>query len=796
MKSKNLPVLIALGIFLGFAGIASAAPYNPDAAQMYQRGMDALRNRRLTPAQKQLNELIEKYPDDIFGNMAKLQLAHIYKDLNDHEKAITLLKEIIEKKSNDGNLQNARELLLTILSDLQRFKEAIEILESWKKQNIRVEWVSRKLAAMYLQVGRKDEAWLLLEKLLEQSADRGVFQDFLELAIKTGEVEKLLSTIENRKARYKTYRYLDFVSDCYVAINKKEKAIKLIDESPETPRNTVLLKKLANLQLETQKPEEALITLKKLIKFLPNDWDSIKKAGHCHFLAKRVQEAIATWRSPINNPMMQRREFYQDYTDVLIEHRLYEEALEGFKEARTNLRAPTMFAEEMASVLEALGRKKEALEEYLRVLANGYFKIEVFNKLYESEEKSFSFENRLKELNTQIYSSAIQQALMEIFFRRKGSADVDGLISLLKLTNGTLDDFLFERLRQDAIIYPESFHFKLCDKICDTFSKTTMALRIAILMLDLPDQDHERAKVSFETALKIVESGSVADGELKSKLLVKLAQFAVLQFHDTAKSHELVDMILQTGLINTSMIYAAEAALLKSRLYVYEEDFKKAESILEQYNKLFQESGRDRMFSGDLAAESDMEARLTFEKGVLETHKNNFQEALNLLKEVVEKHPESFWVNDALELALLISRGSTGNFSMLESFLKAKRLNLTGKTKSAIDVLNKEINNQTATSTGILLDMKSMQLSISLDTEKPEELAKKVEDFIEKNPTFHTTADLMCLNMRLKKKLKVSDFKYNAYLQTFVDRFPDDLRSSRFKKRIRSIDAEKQENKK
>jgi tetratricopeptide (TPR) repeat protein len=382
---------------------------------------------------------------------------------------------------------------------------------------------------------------------------------------------------------------------------------------------------------------------------------------------------------------------------------------------------------------------------------------------------------------------------MELYFRRKGASDINDLISLLKLTNGTLDDFLFERLKQDAIIYPETFHFLLCDKICNEFSKTTLALRIALLMLDLPDQDQERAKQSFSTALKIVETGSVADGEIKSSLLVKLAQFSVSEFHNTKKSHELIDMILQTGLINTSMIYAAEAALLKSRLYIYEEDFKKAESILEQYAKLFKESGRDRMFSGDLAAESDMEARLTFEKGVLETHKQNFQEALNLLKEVVEKHPESFWVNDSLELALLISRGSTGNFSMLESFLKAERLNLTGKTDKAIEELNKEIKNQTATSTGILLDMKSMQLLISYNSENPESLAKRVEEFIENNPTFHTTPDLMCLNMKLKKKMKVSDFKFNEYLQKFVDKFPDDLRSSRFKKRIRAKVSEKQE---
>ena len=137
---------------------------------------------------------------------------------------------------------------------------------------------------------------------------------------------------------------------------------------------------------------------------------------------------------------MQRLEFYQDYTTVLIEHQLYEEALKAFDEARKILQQPTMFAEEYASVLDALGRSEEALEEYLKVLGEGFYRQEVFEKLYSAAEKGFDLEAGLQRMRQQSsYNLAILQALLELYFRRASMKDIEEVREIVRGSAGNLD---------------------------------------------------------------------------------------------------------------------------------------------------------------------------------------------------------------------------------------------------------------------------------------------------------------------------------------------------------------------
>ena len=382
-----LPAVLALSpVCVGTAfaqASAPAAPRNPnDAVRLYHEAMNAYSLRHLKAARDHLNELVKEWPDHPLNRRARIELARVCVDLREYDRAIELLSGVAEGPANDGDTVTALDSLVELLFTMQRFKLGVDLLEKRWQANPNDVDLGKNLAKFYLQTGRSEEAQLLLENLLERTSRRDVFADLLKLATKTGTVERLMSAIQQRSARYRAADYLEFVTDCLMSLNRNEEAVKMLRESPETRTDIGLLRKLARLELELKDPAASLQTLRQVEQLLPNDWETSKAAGHCLFLLGKPAEAVEEWRRHLSSQTVPRPDGYQLFTEVLIEHKLYPEALEAFAQARQALGNPVQFAEERAGVLEAMGRHEEALDEYLSAMANGMFKIDIFEKLY------------------------------------------------------------------------------------------------------------------------------------------------------------------------------------------------------------------------------------------------------------------------------------------------------------------------------------------------------------------------------------------------------------------------------
>lgn len=117
-----------------------------------------------------------------------------------------------------------------------------------------------------------------------------------------------------------------------------------------------------------------------ILRILPDEWATLRKMGHCRFIQGRKDEAVAIWRRPQNRPYMPAREFFTEFTTVLAEHQLYDHALKAFEEARQLLQDVTLFSEEKATVLDALGQHEAALEEYLHVCWHREYSSRRFSK--------------------------------------------------------------------------------------------------------------------------------------------------------------------------------------------------------------------------------------------------------------------------------------------------------------------------------------------------------------------------------------------------------------------------------
>lgn len=720
--------------------------------------------RRLKPAREKLDLFIKRAPKSRYNSRARFELARINIDDRNYDAGIEILTALAETTPVDYQIRMARELLIKTLTELQRFKVAIDLLEKWWKANNNDLPLGRQLAACYMQAGRADEGRFLLESLLERTADREVFNDLLKIATRSGGLESLLNSIESRRVRFRTADYLEFSTSCLLALKRDEQAAKTLREAPETKDTPLLLQRLAKLDLDAGRFDLALASYQRLSQLGGSDWENIKAIGHCLFLLKRTPEAIAVWKKPVQTMGFAPMETWSQFTDVLIEHKLYEEALQAFAEARKALGNPGQFAEERAGVLQVLGRKDEALEEYLTALALGMFKPDIFDKLYESRSASFDLTARLQRRLTEMPGAlSLQKALLEVWFRSADPARIPEILGI-GTPGSQFDDILAERIAQALAGFPSPFVRELMIAAIARQRASTLSFKLALQLLDWPDPSAAEIGQTRREAEQTAAIDPPPDAVLKATLQNKLARFLFERQHDLAAARVLCQSVLSLpqGLPITEA--RLESNLLMMRLATIAGDFPTAERCLADARPL-------------IATGSEDAARALVEEAWLLTHKADLQNALLKLKDLTEQHPDSLWLNDGLELALFLTMNSIGSLEPVTKFLAAERLAAAGSLTAALSEL--EQLETVASSTPLGLEAKARRLLLSESVATAATLLPLVDAFVGFHPNHHAVPDLLLLKWHLLKQQGAGRDAISDLLKDFLDRFPGDLRARR-----------------
>ena len=778
LKSTITAVLIGLACLMPFDISFAAKTYSQEASELYSEAVRAYRTRHFNLAKECFYKMIEQYPDDRLTDIARSNLAVLLRDLKEYDKAIEMYKEVIEKSSDEREKVTAKLQLVDVLYTVHRYREGIELLEDWvKKEPQNVELV-RKLAQFYLQSGNKDEAWLLLERFVEKG-EKEAFDDLLDLAIRSGEVDKLLNSLDSHRSRLKASVYSSYLADCYLALGRKDKAIEALKDNKDYEKDISILKKLSDIQISANLIDDAITTLEKLVSYLPTDWQSLRKLGHCYFIKKNKQKAVEVWKRPLRRRYGSSQELYINFTTVLIEHQMLEEALEAFDEARDALHQDTLFAEEKAAVLEALGREKEAMEENLNVLSDGIYKPEIFEKLYKAKIDGFSLENRLNSLNDGNFNQAIIQALIELYFRNAKMADIDKMVALVDSQSAIFfDDLFYDRLRQEALLVPEEFHFALMKRMMEARKNSSLELKLAALMLKMPEYNEKWQKEAFDFAKKAAENKSMADSDLKYELLLKLADFSFNFLKSPKEADNYLSMLINAKVIAPTKKKIIEAKLMSAMLNTYMSDFPKSEEILEEVGSILDRND----YSGGLRRleQEEFLMQQKVEIARLKAHMGQYQEALDSLKDVIENHKEGDWVNDGLELALNITRYSVGDFSAINHKFKAERLSACGEKSQALEEIDAAIKALPASSTYLIADLEADKIMLS-DNINFDDLSKSIMQFLKKYPENLRKADLVEYKIKLMQRSNFSQDKIDEEMRSFIANFPSDLRSGKFK---------------
>jgi tetratricopeptide (TPR) repeat protein len=224
---------------------------------------------------------------------------------------------------------------------------------------------------------------------------------------------------------------------------------------------------------------------------------------------------------------------------------------------------------------------------------------------------------------------------------------------------------------------------------------------------------------------------------------------------------------------------AVEAAIFKAHLFICEEKYKQAKSLLDQNHQNVKKA-TENFFAADPIGENDYIAHILLELAFLAANQGDLQKALDTLKIIVEKYTDSVWCNDALSEALFITRTSVGDFSLHNKTRTARRLAARNETEKAVEIYDNLIK-ENASMTAFIKELEADKIVLLTKVKSEEESLGLIDDFIARYPEHFAGADLLELKLNIFRRQQASKDQIRELLQTFIDDFPNDLRTGRYK---------------
>jgi outer membrane protein assembly factor BamD (BamD/ComL family) len=777
---KILAIIFAL-LFTAMP-LSAQRQYSNSAARLYNEAIGAYRQRHFTIAKTKFNELLTKYENDGYADIARIHLAQLYRDTKENEKAIELYKEILIKNNGMHEIHMARKDLINLYFDMHRYKDGIDFIEEIRKKEALNEDINLKLADFYLQSGRGDEAWLLLQSLLETNGSILAFDKLLSISIKSGEIQKLMSMLEARRLRYSENRYIDFITSCHIALKEQNQAIEILKEYKNISKDVALLQKLTQLLMAKSLYKEAAQYLEMLVTMTPNNWNNVRSLGLAYHRQELSQKAIEAWKRPfIRNA--HNRESIINLTAVLIEAQFYDEAIKVIDDYRKSTFDQAAFAVEKANILYATNRKNQAMEEYLLTFIGGFFKLEAFEKLYSEKYEGFSFKNRLQSLQITNGNKAITQALLELYFRNQSASDITEITRLIKTSDGNLDDMFYNRFCQDIAITENPFYHKLLTSVIGVRPNTSLELKLALVALKMTENYQGHSKELFEMAKKVADKNLMIDLNKNALLNIQLANYALYEHNNIEVSQNHLNNILNSQLLSTYDNYVIDALFIKTDTLIFRENFKEAREILDGLKERIESNIVDDI------TKFDYEAELILKEAYLSAHQGDYQGALTKLADIIDNYTDSKHINDALTHALYITQRSIGgDLEILNKSYKAEKLIYLGEPFKAIEEL-KSIITTGSQSPRLMAEIEADIILLKAKQTPIDELLDEINTYLTAHPEHHKATDI--LEIKISALLENKD-KYKEAQETikvFIETFPSDLRVAKYKNLI-SIQGE------
>jgi len=530
--------LMAKGLYTdGLEELNRAIVNDPKLIDVYiKKGVFELSKGRVKEAETELKTAVSVNPDLLYS---RVLLASSYIKQNEYAKALKVLQEGLKGGKNDAVFYN---LMAEVMLRQNRVSEAVKYLQKSKESNQEYFNSYFNLASIHFQMGDREkglqelksilkisrnnlEASLAVASVLEMSGktdealnyylsakDSGKIQGYLELAkyhLRKKEVDKAFSVIDEASNKYpkETAPYelkgksllvlkksedaikpfeevekinpklgLSYIVNSYISLGKPEKALdRILKEIRKRPDDLELKAELSRIYKVLGKKRDALETAQKIIQSRPESPVGYMTLAMIHQDDKEFDKAIEVLRKgstlkDINISMMLGNVYFlkKDYQSAMDYYRKVDAAKPGY--------IPAIF--QQGSLFQAMGRKKDAIAQYQKILRLSQNHVPTLNNLaylYAEDKKDAAM--------------ALQLAARAYTFA-PGDAMVQDTLGFVQLKNGKTHEGL-TTLKKAVELVPNNpsilYHLALAYKDTGDRQKAIESLQKAIKLGEFPE---------------------------------------------------------------------------------------------------------------------------------------------------------------------------------------------------------------------------------------------------------------------------------------------------------------------
>jgi len=453
---------------------------------------------------------------------------------------------------------------------------------------------------------------------------------------------------------------IELLKRAYLSTKSYDQVEKLIrNDLAKNPRGWRLYCELADVQLKTQKEEEARLNLKKAMELAPNEEMTYREVAYVYF-----------------------------------RNGLTSDAMDTYKLARLHLKDPHLFSLDLAGLYEALADYKQAVDEYFLYMGNDSTKFELvedrINRLIQTEENldgiQLALEDRIRNNPQDKYS---QKLYGDLLFRR-------GNLEVAFETYKTVDS-LFRRKGRLILSFAQKCQtngfFNPAIKACQFLLSGSPSKELAVqarFSIAHSDEGLERYRDAISTYQETIDECQSQDPEFGKEAGFKFAS-------------EVAQSYYQIGEIQLFHLKKPDEAFLSYEQVIsnYPNSDRFADALVRRGDCMMIKGNLDSaalLFENALNDPNAVskEEEIRFKLTEIDFYQGDFEKALEGYNREVSDFPKGLYVNNSLERIVVISENQSLDRYLLSVFTQALLEELQGQLDSAILKLEKIISAKSA----------------------------------------------------------------------------------------------------
>jgi tetratricopeptide (TPR) repeat protein len=474
--------------------------------------------------------------------------------------------------------------------------------------------------------------------------------EVVDQLISAGRAEEALKLVEElRKIHGDDPALMNLLKRAYMSTKSYDQVEKLIqNDLAKNPRSWRSYCELADLQLKTQKEQEARQNLKEAMELAPNE-----------------------------------KTTYLEVALVYLRNGLTSDAMDSYKLARLRLNDPCIFSLDLAGIYEALADYKQAVEEYFLYMGNDSTK---FDQIADRVNLLIQSQNNL---------DGIQLALEERIKNNPQDKYSQKLYGDLLFTRGN-PELAFETYKTVDLLFGGKGRFILSfAQQCQTKRYFNQAIKACQFLLS----DSPSKKLVVKASLFIANS---YEGLERYKDAISTYQKIIDECqreNPLAFASEMAQSYYRIGEIQLFHLKRPDEAFLSFQKVIsnYPESKEFADALVRRGDCLMVQGNLDSaavLFDkavNDPRAESKQE-EIKFKLTEINFYQGNFEEALEGYNRQVSDFPKGLYVNNSLERIVIIGDNQSLDRYLLSVFAQALLEEFQGEYDSALVKLEQIIS--------------------------------------------------------------------------------------------------------